>query len=131
MNWRNLINNQPIAEVSLVAVLLTIVTSSPMAIAQISCSPIHNRTAPVEMAWRAASTQPAQSGAISQTNKNRETMIKSTVDFQENFILNYVGDYGRGDIPPMSFFAAEHKGLKMKTIVQSDGLNSKITKYLV
>ena len=47
----------------------------------------------------------------------------------EDFILNFRGDYGIGDIPPMQFVAAD--GVKVQMLSQSSGLGGIITRFTV
>lgn len=86
-------------------------------------------TPPPEMAKRLPITNASQSSAYAKTSPARESAIESTRAGLEDFILNFTGEYGRGDIPPMRFIA--EPGLDVKSIVQANGLNHVITRLVV
>jgi hypothetical protein len=84
---------------------------------------------PKEADWRKDRTNPSQSGEFAATSAAREKQIERTIVGMEDFILNFKGDYGTGDIPWMRFIPAE--GTDFSYITQSNGLNGSITRVAV
>lgn len=79
--------------------------------------------------WRVDLTHESQTGSISATSAAREKKIEEAKAWMENFIPNFRGDYGVGDIPPMIFVPAE--GVHARYLDRSTGLNGVITRFAV
>ncbi len=82
----------------------------------------------IETSWRASTTQMFK-GKMAKTTARREQIMKSRAAAMEDFILNFKGQYGTGDIPPMEFIFEE--GAKFTALSISGGLNGVITRYAV
>jgi hypothetical protein len=79
--------------------------------------------------WRSSATQPSQSGQYLPTTPAREETLQRQKAQMEDFILNFVGEYGKGDIPWMRFVATERNNLQ--ALSHSNGLGGIITRYKV
>jgi hypothetical protein len=82
-----------------------------------------------EGVWRQAKTQPSQKGEFAATSAAREKLLADREAYMVDFILNYQGHYGKGDIPPMEIVPAE--GSKFDYVTKSDGDNGIITRIKV
>lgn len=90
---------------------------------------VSGQASAVDTSWRSASTQPFADKSLSPTSASREQTMKNQSKYMEDFILNYRGEYGVGDIPPMEFLFAE--GSHYNTISTSYGVGGRITRFSV
>ena len=88
-----------------------------------------NSTFPTEAKARQATTVPSQTGEIYATSAKREKEIADTAKDMEEEILGTAKYVGKGDTPPIEFFARD--GVGMKYLKHADGLNHEVTRIVV
>jgi hypothetical protein len=87
----------------LVCLLFALSLNAYASVSNEGCLPIESLK---EAEWRARSTNTLDKGLVVPTSKSREQDIRYAAQSMENVILNFQGEYGTGDIPPMRIFPA-------------------------
>jgi hypothetical protein len=112
----------------LVIVGIPVLFSTP-ARGELCASTFHISPLPPEVIWRKDTTHVLPNGEIVPSSGNREKNMQTVSLQMEDFILNFKGEYGTGDIPPMRFFPVE--GANIHATAVANGLNGIITQYSV